>query len=78
MKVVIVTSAFLRFEIEASHWTAERLRNAEGETQFVTRLYSQASGNRPIAEFPDVHAIWDKSTGDLVPGTDLAEAEADA
>ena len=61
----VLTSEMVRFEIDAKSWKTMRYINGEeGVTQLVTEVYSEA-GER-VAEFADLHAIWNGEKGTLV------------
>lgn len=60
----VLTNEMVRFEIDGSTWNATRYINgADGVTQLVT-VVEDAAGAK-IAEFADVHAIWNDK-GELI------------
>ena len=54
----VLTSEMVRFEIDGTLWETQRyISGAEGDgrTQLVTKVYK---AGEILAEFADVHAIW--------------------
>jgi len=64
-KVVVITTALLRFESDDSRWEWER--SAE-ETRLKLLQNQGGSGTPPklVGEFTDVHAVWMDRDVDLV------------
>jgi hypothetical protein len=72
-KIVVFTSEMIRVEVEADHWLVEPLRIGDA-LQLRTKLF--LTGNtQPTAEFADIHAIWHKDKGELIPPDHIVDDE---
>lgn len=63
-KIVVLTSGLIRFEADGDRYTTS-LSSAGNMSADIL------GGNKVVASFPDVHAVWFDDSVKLVPPEDL-------
>ena len=65
MIIAVLTTEGVLFEIQGDYWVSERTRAEDGHIQVSTRIRCEGV-EKPVAEFTDVHAVWQKAKGEMI------------